>query len=145
MKKISPTGFTLIELLIVVSVIAILSTLGVAVFTSAQGQARDARRKADIQTIQKSLESHYNDSTCGATATASYCAVTAATEATLFANGSIPVNPSPGGAAYTYPGLNVSSYTICAQLENSTGNYANAGITPNATNTGTYYCLKNLQ
>lgn len=143
--KNNPQGFTLVELLIVVSVIAILSIVGIAVFTSAQEQTRDARRKADIQAIQKSLESHYNDSSCGATAAVSYCGITATTTAILFANGSIPLNPAPGGADYTYPTVAASSYTTCAQLENNTGNYNDAGTTPNATNTGTYYCLKNLQ
>lgn len=150
MKKFLPkfsnsTGFTLVELLVVVAIIAVLSVIGITVFTGVQKQARDAKRKADIQSIQKALEAHYNDATCGAVAATPYCAVTAANAVVLFAGGSIPANPSPGGSAYTYPGAVSLTYTVCAQLENSTGNYNDAGTTPNATNTGTYYCLKNQQ
>lgn len=54
-KKLSK-GFTLVELLVVVAIIAILSTIGLTVFTSAQANARDARRKSDIDAIAKVLE-----------------------------------------------------------------------------------------
>lgn len=49
-------GFTLVELLVVVAIIAILSTIGLTIFTSAQANARDARRKADIEAIANALE-----------------------------------------------------------------------------------------
>lgn len=49
-------GFTLVELLVVVSIIAILSVIGLTIFTSAQKNARDARRKADIDAIANAIE-----------------------------------------------------------------------------------------
>ena len=49
-------GFTLIELLVVMSIIAILSVIGFTMFTSAQANARDARRKIDIDAIQNAIE-----------------------------------------------------------------------------------------
>lgn len=52
----NPQGFTLIELLVVISIIAILATIGIAVFSGAQAQARDARRKADLASIAKAVE-----------------------------------------------------------------------------------------
>lgn len=50
------SGFTLIELLVVVAVIAILSLIGLTIFSAAQTNARDARRKADVDAIAKAIE-----------------------------------------------------------------------------------------
>lgn len=49
-------GFTLVELLVVVAIIAILSVIGLTVFSGSQANARDARRKADIDAIAKVIE-----------------------------------------------------------------------------------------
>jgi len=121
----SRSGFTLVELLVVVAIIAVLSVIGITIFTGVQKNARDARRRADIGSISKALEAHYNDTSCGATATNPYCPVVVG----WFSNGIIPSNPSPGGAAYTgVPAAVAASYNVCATLE--------AGGT---------YCLANQQ
>lgn len=49
-------GFTLIELLVVISIISILATIGIASYQGAQKNARDARRRSDVDAIAKSLE-----------------------------------------------------------------------------------------
>lgn len=49
-------GFTLIELLVVISIIAILSVIGITVFSNVQKGARDAKRRGDIDAIAKALE-----------------------------------------------------------------------------------------
>lgn len=59
MKKMDRKGFTLIELLVVVSIIAVLSTIGITVFNSAQANARDAKRRGDIDSIAKVLEANF--------------------------------------------------------------------------------------
>lgn len=51
-------GFTLVELLVVVAIIAILSIIGLTIFTSAQSNARDARRKSDVDAIAKAIETN---------------------------------------------------------------------------------------
>lgn len=58
MKKIlrSYAGFTLVELLVVVAIIAILSVIGLTLFSGAQKNARDARRKADVDAVASALE-----------------------------------------------------------------------------------------
>ncbi len=143
--KYSPQGFTLVELLVVVAIIAVLSVIGITIFTGVQKGARDARRKADVEAISKALEAHFNDTACGGATATPYCAVTAANAGTLFANGVIPTNPTPGGGAYTVPGSAAATYTVCANLENATGNYSDAGTTAVPANTGLYFCRKNQQ
>lgn len=57
MKK----GFTLIELLVVITIIGILSSIGLNTFTSSQIRSRDGKRKAHVKQIVDALESYYND------------------------------------------------------------------------------------
>ncbi len=52
------SGFTLIELLVVIAIIGILTTIGVSTYTGAQKNARDARRKIDIDAIASALEAN---------------------------------------------------------------------------------------
>ena len=52
----NPSGFTLVELLVVISIIAVLSVIGIAVYTTIQPDARNAKRRADIDAIAKALE-----------------------------------------------------------------------------------------
>lgn len=49
-------GFTLVELLVVISIIAILATISITVFSAAQGNARDGKRRSEISSIAKSIE-----------------------------------------------------------------------------------------
>jgi prepilin-type N-terminal cleavage/methylation domain-containing protein len=89
-KKIN--GFTLVELLVVVTIIAILSTLIVVYFNTAKMTARDSRRLSDVQQIQLALKMYYSD-------VGIY--PTAITAGNSIANGGtnyllrIPANPSP--------------------------------------------------
>ncbi len=53
------SGFTLIELLVAISIIAIISTIGMVMYTQAQKIARDGKRRSDLQEIQKALEQYY--------------------------------------------------------------------------------------
>ncbi len=58
-KIVSKIGFTLIELLVVVTILAVLSLAGMAAFRNAAGNARDARRKADVDAVAKAMEANY--------------------------------------------------------------------------------------
>ncbi|HYG83583.1 MAG TPA: prepilin-type N-terminal cleavage/methylation domain-containing protein [Verrucomicrobiae bacterium] len=51
-------GFTLIEVLVVVIVIGILATIGVANYSGAQARARDTEREADARSLAQALELH---------------------------------------------------------------------------------------
>jgi len=48
-------GFTLIELMVAISIIAILAAVGLVVYSTAQGVARDAKRKLDLEEIKKAI------------------------------------------------------------------------------------------
>src|SRR3989344_4750312 len=54
-------GFTLVELLIVITIISTLSGIGFAVFGNATRNARDAKRKADLEQIRTALEMYKAD------------------------------------------------------------------------------------
>lgn len=74
-------GFSLIELLVVVSLIIILTSISVGVYYDTQKNARDTRRKEDIQSIATAMEAHFVNGTYQALA------------ASWFNNGSFPQDP----------------------------------------------------
>lgn len=158
MKKLLPTsttlsvnkfkGFTLVELLVVISIIAILSTIGIVVFTGVTGRARDSKRIQDIDSIANAMEAHF--------ANGAYVALSTA----FFQNSVVPADPlngvsNCGGNLCTYcveaapltarfttcttavgdtqPPAG-SSFTVCANLEGNNG--------PGGHN---YYCRSNSQ
>lgn len=137
-------GFTLIELLITLSIIAVLSVLGLVIFTNVQRTSRDTQRKADIDSIASSMEQHFNQSPasgCTGGVTGQYCALAA----TFFSSGQIPTDPintgttcstnackycvrSAAGACATgdttvaagAPAA-AATYTVCTSLESTSG------------------------
>ena len=54
-KPSSQAAFTLIELLVVIAIIGILTSLGVVSYVTAQKRSRDAKRKADLETMRQAL------------------------------------------------------------------------------------------
>lgn len=60
MRALRPErGFTLIELLIVVFIIGLLASVVTISVSTSRAQARDAKRKADLQLVATSLELYY--------------------------------------------------------------------------------------
>lgn len=161
----SSKGFTLIELMVVVTIIAFLSVIGVVAYGRIQSQARDGRRRADIDAIATAMEAN-RDPVAG-----SYKAWT---DTSIYANGAVPFDPtqtsaSPatpntyGGNTYTYQMISggvlvgttaPTAYAVCALLENTTGNAgptsgatAATSCTPTtaASGNGQCYCRQNQQ
>ncbi len=127
----NPSGFTLIELLVVVSIIAVLSVIGITIFTGVQKNVREARRKADIDAISKALEAGYTSGS-----TIPYPALTDS----MFSGGIIPKDPN--GSSYVVTGtLPGATYCACAVLETSTAGNFGAACAAGTSN----YCLKNQQ
>ncbi|MBM3282806.1 prepilin-type N-terminal cleavage/methylation domain-containing protein [Candidatus Gottesmanbacteria bacterium] len=128
-KKIQ-VGFTLLEVLVVIAIIAILITIGIASFSTVQKKGRDSKRKSDLKEVQTALEQYY--SVCGynyPVPTGFY------TQGIICSSPSIAIMPAPPSdprvvTPYYCSACNSTSYTICAQLESEP--------TPQ-------YCLSNQQ
>lgn len=106
MKK---NGFSLIELLVVVTILAILFTIGIAAFRNVSANARDAKRKADVDAIAKALESQFNSDT------GQY---PVKLEDSYFTGGSIPQKPESGLYDLTWTGGDDhTGFQACAPLE----------------------------
>lgn len=113
-------GFSLVELLVSISLISILSVVGVINYMGSLAKGRDAKRKADLGAIQAGLEMYRNDNgkypvvgdfpICGGELGASG----------IYINNR-PCDPS--GGIYTYdPDPNRVNYQLCATLEKETPN-----------------------
>lgn len=61
MCKMNRKGFTLIELLIVIIILGVLAALITGNFFTSLKKGRDARRKSDLEQIQRGLEMYYED------------------------------------------------------------------------------------
>lgn len=57
----SAKGFTLVELLITISIIGILSAIGLVLYSTVLKQSRDSKRQSDLKSIQLALEQYSND------------------------------------------------------------------------------------
>lgn len=119
-------GFTLIELLVVIAIIGLLASVVIASLNSARQKGRDARRIADIKSIQLALELFY-DANGKYPTSAQYTTSGAGNLAPSYI-AAVPQDPTTG-ADYVYAGLQGSaataatcgSYHIGAALESVTG------------------------
>ena len=110
-------GFTLIELLVVIAIIAILATIGAAIFSGVQSRARDGRRQADISAIAKALEANK------VSGSVSYPVIAAA----WFAGSVIPTEP----AGYT-PQYSIVYSTTQGTVATKPTVWANTSANPTA-------------
>jgi prepilin-type N-terminal cleavage/methylation domain-containing protein len=134
-------GFTLLELLVVISIIGLLIAMIAVSFGTAQKKGRDAKRRADVKSLQNAFEQYYaaNNSVYDSVANCSTM------KSTTYLPGGQPVDPQTG-SAYTCRSSS-TAYCVCALLEdedrgNATGD---AGSTTCSYGTGDYYCLSQLQ
>lgn len=152
-QSINKKGFTLIELMVAISIVAILSTIGLTLFSNAQEIGRDGKRRADIAAIAANLESRWNTPAPNGCAGGLYCQPVGG----WFAGGSVPYDPlctSPtdcpsGATAYSgLPADGAVSYILCAKLEQAgSGNAygADGHTTQVGSESKDYYCRKNQQ
>lgn len=127
-------GFTLIELMVVITIIAVLSLIGFAVYGKARSLAGDTKRKADIDSIAKVYEQKYNFAL--AQPYQPY-------QGTDFNGGQPPADPATGNEYLgVIPSGGATGFNICADLSDGLTRYcrvSSRGTTPSApTAPGTY-------
>ena len=98
------------ELLVVIAIVAILSSIGFAVYSSVQQKARDSKRRSDVDALVKALEVN---KVLGAAAYSQFQAV-------WFAGGKIPVEVSGYTPQYTLVYPAVIGVTSIALVSNPT-------------------------
>jgi general secretion pathway protein G len=123
MKK----GFTLMEILIAIAIIAVLTAVGIVSYVSINRNARDAKRRGDIEQIRSALEMFRSDK-------GSYPAVgdLGWTDASNLNTGdsdtglvdtyipAIPSDPQSTNFVYRYRGINnYYGYCLEANVENT--------------------------
>lgn len=134
--KKSTAGFTLLELLVVISIMALLIAMGTVAFSTAQKRGRDAKRRADMQALQKAFEQYY-------VLNGSAYADCNSMAADQMAEGGMPTDPKPSQSYVCNSDAFTNSYCACALLEESGGgNSTNDGCTYG---TGNYFCVNSLQ
>ncbi len=109
MKK----GFTLIEILVTISIIGLLTMIGMTNFRVANQKARDGRRQGDLEQVKAALELYRTDE-------AVYPGTITAGNPIQSATGTIYMNEVPTDPLSTqdyYYSSNGDTYTLCAALE----------------------------
>lgn len=156
----SQKGFTLIELLVVVAILAILAVIGATVYNNVQINARDARRKSDIDAIASAFEANkvqnsptytglaasqfQQQSIPTDTTTAKYCISTSLPVGTI-ANPTIASAWAATVACPTAPGVSASQ-TAYGVIGDASGNGSGAWtICARLESGGTFYCKSATQ
>lgn len=130
----SKIGFTLVEVLVVVALIGILAGVLLVSLSGARASARDAQRKADLETIQSALALY--KSTCGKypaslTPGSSLVGCDGAATPMVFLS-KVPDDPIESNSYVYTPDLSGTrrTYTLDANLESG----LIMQVTPNSTN-----------
>lgn len=140
--KTARNGFTLIELMVVITVIAILSTLALFGIAKAQASARDTSRQQIMNGVRTALERYYADNQAYPATTWNAAITSLVNGAYLTADpidpctkaaipratgqvtcGSITVTYSYGAAAGTCTGSPTTGYTLTLVKESGGTNY----------------------
>ncbi|MBI2596536.1 type II secretion system protein [Candidatus Daviesbacteria bacterium] len=134
MKK---NAFTLIELLIAISIISVLSVIGLVVYKGVQSKTRDSIRKQDLNKLAMALEVYAQQHNGKYIANSDNCTATvfSTTIADYLSGGIAPQDPQ--GRDYCYISTDGLTFTLCANLENQENSLVscplgyNYGIEPN--------------
>ncbi len=116
-------AFTLIELLVVIIILGFLSALITGNFFTSLKKGRDAKRKADLEQIQRALEMYYEDKkTYPATADLTFgeklCETSSCIASEKIYMQKVPNDPV-AGKNYQYLSSDGTNYKLFACLENN--------------------------
>lgn len=131
-KNKTKKGFTLVELLVVISIISILTIVGISSFRTVQIKSRDVRRKNDLNSISKALNMYYNDNGSfpfGPLLNIDSMIKTSGVGFSAEVNGTVvtymvemPRETTDGVEKYKYLGTTGKSFKLFANLENENDN-----------------------
>lgn len=113
MKK----GFTLLEVILIIVILGVLATLISGNFITSLKKGRDARRKADLEQIQRALEMYYEDKKAYPTSISFGDQLIDPASGKIYMQ-KIPNDPSGGNYKYVYDSTN-NGYKLYACLENT--------------------------
>jgi len=122
-RKMFLKGFTMIELLVVMAILGVLAVVGVQSFRLSQAKSRDARRKSDLEQVQRALEMYVNDhksyptSDNGKILGTNWGGEFADSNGTIYMK-ELPKDPR-GNPEYCYSSDTGNEYKLYAKLENS--------------------------
>jgi type II secretion system protein G len=137
MKTLKSKGFTLIELLVVVAIIGVLATIVLSSLSDARARSRDAKRLADIRTIQTALEVyHLDNGSYPLPSDVSYSSNSSWDELETLMNTTLPIDPINGEIEYEYryyadissAFCNGQAYWLGFYLESRNGDGVNDGV-----------------
>lgn len=129
-------GFTLIEMLVVIGIIGLLASVVLVGLTNARKAGRDARRVADLRTIQNALELYFNrcnfypgGASCSSAGSSSgFTGMAAALTGSSLGIASVPNDPL-GGRSYAYFLLGGGQeYVLGAVLEDASNRALQDGL-----------------
>lgn len=140
-------AFTLIELLIVIMILGVLAALITGNFFTSLKKGRDARRKGDLEQIQRALEMYYEDKKTYPTNLTFGSALSDPDSGKIYMQ-KVPDDPI-SGKDYQYLSTDGADYKLFACLENnlqllpyeSTGSTLTCGNCRNADDTADVECI----
>lgn len=142
-------GFTLIELLVSISILAIISSIGLVTYSHSQTAARDSKRHQDFIQLQNALDLYYqeNNNLYPASSTVKSDASGNAWDKIFGFTGpstyeyskyinAMPVDPINSGTnVYVYESADGSTYVLCTNMETAA---AQTSACPDATLSSIY-------
>lgn len=119
-KNKSRFGFTMIELLVVTTIIIVLSTVGLVSFRAAGQNARNGKRKADLESVRQSLVLYRTDNGSYPSGSDFGTMLTTIQSYTTAQSITDPTNTAPYQYEYSSDGV---TFTLTAYLEPSATAY----------------------
>ena len=133
-QMVKKNGFSLIELLVAITIIAILSAIGLTAYQSIYKTSRDAQRKSDIKLIQSALEQYVGDQQNYPLTLTFGSPLISGSKVYL---NKVPSSPTTPNYSYQATGVgcasgaekNCTSYCLYAKLEDLAGSVSDATCT----------------
>jgi prepilin-type N-terminal cleavage/methylation domain-containing protein len=115
-NKIKNRAFTLIEVLVVATIIGVLVTVTAVSFANSQKRSRDARRKADLETVRQALVLYRQDHGSYGNVSGGFATVVSNLYTGGYLTANTIVDPKTGNPAYSLSCVNGAA-TNCNKVQ----------------------------